>query len=519
MAEGGRRSVPAWLRHIYLYTSRIQYPRRKEGAKMTMKLKALVESLPGARPPCRDAEIRGVTCDSRQVSGGMLFVAVSGTREDGAAYVDEAIRRGAGAIVAEKEIPGCPVPVVVVPDARAALADAAALFYGHPSTKLNVVGITGTNGKTTVSYLLRSIFEASGQKAGLLGTIQHSVGSRLLPSDNTTPGADTLQRYFNEMVGAGCKAAAMEVSSHALSQDRVRGIRFAASIFTNLTRDHLDYHPTFQAYREAKGRLFQMLSPKAIAVLNADDAASAYFRKRTPARVVTYGMRRKADLGAKIELSTFNGTRIRLRLGSEEKVVHTRLIGAHNAYNILAAAACTWTMGFDLDQIKAGIENLATVPGRLEPVDVGQEFAVLVDYAHTDDALHNVLQCLKPLLRGRLIVVFGCGGDRDRGKRPRMGRVAERHADRIIVTSDNPRSESPMSILRDIAGGIEEKSKYVIDPDRRSAIKLAITLARKDDVVLIAGKGHETVQVFKDRTKMFDDRQVSREVLNELAKK
>lgn len=519
MSEEPRRSIPAWLRHIYLYTARIQYPRRREGGrKMGVRLSALLEGLPGECLHFREAEIHDVTCDSRQVQPGTLFVAVPGTRQDGAAFVDEAIRRGAVAIVAEKPVPSCPVPVLVVPEARAALADLAARFHGHPTARLNVVGVTGTNGKTTTTFLVRSILEAAGQKAGLLGTIQHAIGSRVLPSDNTTPGSDTLQRHFAEMVRAGCGAAAMEVSSHALDQGRVRGVRFAAAIFTNLTRDHLDYHPTFEHYRDAKGKLFEMLSPKSVAALNADDPVSELYAARTPARVLTYALQRPADVTAAVELVTFHGTRLVLRAGGEEVRVHTRLLGTHNVYNILGAAAAAWGMGYDLEVIKAGVENLVAVPGRLEPVDAGQDFAVLVDYAHTDDALRNVLGCLRPLVRGRLIVVFGCGGDRDRGKRPKMGRVAAELADQVILTSDNPRSESPTAILSDILAGVPERErrKVLLEPDRRDAIKMAVSLARKDDAVLIAGKGHETVQIFRDRTAGFDDRLVAREVLGDV---
>jgi UDP-N-acetylmuramoyl-L-alanyl-D-glutamate--2,6-diaminopimelate ligase len=486
---------------------------------MGIRLSDLLETVPGFRENFRDIEVRGITCDSRQVQPGALFVAIPGHRLDGAAFVDEAIRRGAGAIVAEKSIPSCPVPVILVPNARETVADLAVRFHNDPTKKMNVVGITGTNGKTTTTYLLRSIFEAAGEKVGLLGTIQYSVGPKLLPSDNTTPGSDTLQRYFSEMLQAGCKSAAMEVSSHALDQGRVRGVNFAAAIFSNLTRDHLDYHPTFEHYRDAKGRLFEMLSPKSVAVLNADDPVSDHYAEKTHGHVVTYGLQRRSEVMGKIELGTFNGTRLRMKLGTEELVIHTRLIGTHNVYNILSAAACTWGMGYDLDHIKSGIENQAIVPGRLEGVEGGQDFPVLVDYAHTDDALRNVLTCLRPLVRGRLFVVFGCGGDRDRGKRPKMGRVATELADRVVLTSDNPRSESPIAILSDIAAGIEDKSKYLIEPDRRSAIKLAVSMAQKDDVVLIAGKGHENYQIFRERKENFDDRQVAREVLSELAKK
>lgn len=485
---------------------------------MNVKLSDLVAAVPAGSQTFRDVEIRGVTCDSRQVQCGTLFVAISGHKQDGTAFVDEAIRRGCSAIVAEKKLAAAPVPVIVVPNAREALADLAQRFHGDPTSKLNVVGVTGTKGKTTTSYLLRSIFEAAGEKVGLLGTIQHSIAGRILPSDNTTPGADALQRYFAEMAAGGCKSAAMEVSSHALDQGRVRGVHFAAGVFTNLTRDHLDYHATWESYREAKARLFEGLSAKSIAALNADDETSALYEKRTAAHVVTYGLKRKAEIGGAVELTTFNGTRLRLRLGTEERVIHTRLVGTHNAYNILAAAACTWAMGYDLDHIKAGIENLVAVPGRLEPVDAGQDFAVFVDYAHTEDSLRNVLQALRPLVRGRLIAVFGCGGDRDRGKRPAMGKAASELADQTVVTSDNPRSENPLDIIKEIVGGMTTR-RYLIEPDRRSAIKMALSLARKDDAVLIAGKGHETYQIFRDQTRTFDDRQVAREVLGELAKK
>jgi UDP-N-acetylmuramoyl-L-alanyl-D-glutamate--2,6-diaminopimelate ligase len=518
MSHEGRKSIPAWLKHIYLCTSRVQYPRRREGAKMTVKLSDLVSGLPGERRCFREMDVRGVTCDSRRVETGTVFVAVPGHKLDGAGFSDEAIRRGCAAIVGENPMPGAPVPVIVVPSARQALADLSARFHGDPTSKLNVVGVTGTNGKTTTAYLLRSIFEAAGEKAGLLGTIQHHLGTRAIPSENTTPGSDVLQRHFAEMVSSGCKSAAMEVSSHALDQDRVRGVRFAAGLFTNLTRDHMDYHPTAEAYRDAKGRLFESLPPRGIAVLNADDPASEHYASRTPAHVVRYGLRRRAEISASVELGTFLGTRMRMRLGTEELLIHTRLIGTHNAYNMLAAAACTWAMGYDLEPIKAGLENLSAVPGRLEAVDAGQDFAVLVDYAHTEDALRNVLECLKPLLRGRLIVVFGCGGDRDRGKRPKMGRVAAQLADQVVLTSDNPRSEDPLDIIREVDSGIETKSKRLIEPDRRMAVKLAISMARRDDAVLIAGKGHETYQVCRDQTRVFDDRLVAREVLNELSR-
>src|SRR5262249_49280716 len=318
MSTEGRRSVPAWLRHIYLHTGRVQYPHRKEGGKMGMKLSDLLDSVPGERVNFREAEIRGITCDSRSVTSGSLFVAVPGNKQDGNAFVDAAIRRGGSAIVSEKLITSCPVPVIRVDSAREALAELAVRFHGDPTAHMNVVGVTGTNGKTTTTYLLRSIFEAAGEKAGLMGTISHAIGNRLLPSDNTTPGADTLQRFFAEMVSSHCKSAAMEVSSHALDQGRVRGIRFAAGIFTNLPRDHIDYPKTMEDYRDAKGKLFEQVPARGIVALNADDDVSFYYANRTDAHVIYYGLKRKADITAQIELGTFNGTRLRIKLGTEE---------------------------------------------------------------------------------------------------------------------------------------------------------------------------------------------------------
>lgn len=519
MPQEGRKSIPAWFRHIYRYTAPVQYPReREEGGRRTMNLRELMAGLAGEGRTVPETEVTGVTCDSRRVEAGMVFVAIPGNRLDGGSFVEEAIRRGCAAVVGEHSPPGAPVPVIVVPRARRALGELASRFYDHPTARMNVVGVTGTNGKTTTTWLLRSIFEAAGGKTGLLGTIHHHLGARTLPSENTTPGADLLQRYFAEMVRAGCTSAVMEVSSHALDQERVFGIRFAAGIFTNLTRDHLDYHPTAEAYREAKGRLFEMLPPHGIAVLNADDPASEVFASRTRARTVRYGLHRGAEVMGIVEEVSLRGMRLRIRCGSEEAVVRTRLVGGHNAYNMLAAAACAWAMGYEFEPIQAGLEGLAAVPGRLEPVDAGQEFSVLVDYAHTEDALRNVLECLRPLLRGRLILVFGCGGDRDRGKRPRMGEVASRLADQVILTSDNPRSENPLDIIREIDAGIRLKTRRLIEPDRRMALKMALSLARRGDVVLIAGKGHENCQIFRDQIRPFDDRKVAREILEELTR-
>jgi UDP-N-acetylmuramoyl-L-alanyl-D-glutamate--2,6-diaminopimelate ligase len=482
---------------------------------MTVRIADLMAEAPAGVA----SEVTGVTCDSRQVRPGHIFVAVPGTKADGRAFVADAVHRGCAAVVSEGAIEPAPdVPVIRVADARVALADLAARFHGRPTEKLNVVGVTGTKGKSTTTYILRSILEAAGERSGLLGTIQYSVGGRTLPSPLTTPPADELQKHFADMVAAGCRSAVMEVSSIALDQRRTHALHFAAAVFTNLQRDHLDYHGTPEAYRDAKAKLFEELPARGVAAINADDPAAGHFARRTKARVVRYGLEAPADVTGVLEDMTFQGLKLRAKFGREELVLASRLLGRHNAHNILAAAATAWAMGYDFEHIKAGVESLAAVPGRLEGVDAGQPFLVLVDYAHTEESLRNVLNSLRRLRGGgggRLIVVFGCGGDRDRGKRPLMGRAVEDLSDFFIVTSDNPRTEDPLSIIREIESGIENHSRYLVEPDRRAAIKIALGMARRDDMVLIAGKGHETYQVIGRETKPFDDRAVAREILSE----
>ncbi len=484
---------------------------------MAKRLAELIDGLKGERVAFRDVEIKGVTCDSRQVRSGSLFVAVPGTKADGRSFIEDAVNRGATAVVAEsKPDKDSEVPIVLVKDARIALAELAARFHGFPTMKLNVVGITGTKGKTTTSWLLRSIFRAAGERVGLLGTIDYHLGSRAIPSPMTTPSPEDLQKYFAEMVQAGCRSAVMEVSSHALAQSRTHGIRFAAGIFTNLTRDHLDYHKTHASYRAAKGRLFEQLTPKSVATVNLDDPAAAYMAGRAGCKVIGYSLEKKAAVTAAIQRFDFGGMKMKMWLGTEEMTLQSRLIGKHNAYNLLAAAATTWGMGYDLEKIKAGLEGLASVPGRLEPVNAGQPYTVVVDYAHTEDSLRNVMTCLRPIAEsasGRLIVVFGCGGDRDKGKRPKMGKVAEELSDFFILTSDNPRGEQPLAVIKDIEAGLTNHSKYLIEPERAAAIKIALRMAQKGDVVLIAGKGHEPYQIVGDQVRPFDDRLIAREII------
>ena len=458
--------------------------------------------------------VTGISCDTRRLSGGEIFVAVPGFKQDGHRYVWEAVSRGVGAVVAERVVPTPrEVPYVVVEDARTTFSELAGRFYRHPSRHLNLVGVTGTNGKTTTTYLLRSIFEAAGERVGLIGTVEYGLASERMPAVSTTPPADFVNRMLAEMIDRKCRTAVMEVSSHALTQKRVHGLRFAAGLFPNLSRDHLDYHRTISAYRRAKQELFSMLPGHAVAALNLDDPSHEAMRKVTSSRVITYGLRRRAQVVARAAHYSIKGTRFHLRLGSETVPMRTPLIGRHNLYNIAGAAATAWAMGYDLEPIRAGIEKVGVVPGRLERVDEKGGPVVLVDYAHTDDALENVLNALRPLVRGKLIVVFGCGGDRDRGKRPKMGKVADRLADLVLLTSDNPRSEDPLTINRDIEKGLKDPGRYAVEIDRDAAIRKAIALARPGDVVLIAGKGHETVQHFRDGSRHFDDREVARQYL------
>ena len=516
----------------YLECARIRYSLGMTLGRRAMKLCALIRDLPGIALK-GDGEVRvtGVTCDSRRVKPGMLFVAVPGTKMDGRAFVAEALQAGAAAVALEPAA-ACPepcpiglwfgaahpgVPHLIVPDARAATADLAAAFHGHPTRRLRVIGVTGTSGKSTTTYLIKSICDAAGRRAGLLGTIKYELGGRELPSNNTTPGADELQGYFADMVAAGLHAGVMEVSSHALVQGRVRGVEFAAAVFSNLTQDHLDYHGTMDEYREAKGILFRDLAPGAAAVLNADDPASDRYAALTKGRVAWYGLNDpRAAYTAEVISSDFHGSSILVKTPDGPFHLETRMVGTHNVYNLLAATAACHATGIPLEDIQRGLETTAVVPGRLEAVDCGQDFAVFVDYAHKPDAMENVLHCLRPLVRGRLITVFGCGGDRDRGKRPLMGKIASERSDFVILTSDNPRSERPGAILREIEKGIADKAKYRVCEDREEGIRRALSMAEKGDVVLIAGKGHEAYQIFKDTVKPFDDRQVAREILTQM---
>lgn len=486
-----------------------------------MKLSELLAALDAAQASGDlDIAIAGLTQNSRQVLSGYLFVAIRGEKTDGHLYIDDAVRAGAAAVVCEEaDFPVHGAAKIVVPDSRVALARLADAFYGHPSRALGVIGVTGTNGKTTVTYLVRAALHRAGIEAGLIGTIEYRVDGRTIPADRTTPDPVLINSLLAEMVARGCGAAVMEVSSHAIDQKRVEAIDFDVAVFTNLTQDHLDYHGDLDSYLDVKARLFSSLVehegdawPKR-AVVNADDPGSSRIIQAAGVPVITYGLERTADVSAgNVQLDS-RGCRFVARTLHGEVPVAMRLIGRHNVSNALATLAVGVAFDLNLDAVVAGIGDTTCVPGRLEFIDNDRAITVVVDYAHTDDALRNVLTSLREITAGRLITVFGCGGDRDPGKRPKMGAVVNELADVAVVTSDNPRSEDPEAIIAQILSAFGDGDSPVVEVDRRVAIERAIALARPGDTVLIAGKGHETYQQFRNQTIVFDDREVAREIL------
>jgi UDP-N-acetylmuramoyl-L-alanyl-D-glutamate--2,6-diaminopimelate ligase len=444
-------------------------------------------------------EIADLAYDTREVVPGALFFCVPGERVDRHDLAPEAVERGAAALVVERPL-DLGVPQMIVPSARAAMAVAADEFFGRPTEELVLAGVTGTNGKTTTAYLIHSIFEAAGMKPGLIGTIESRIGGESRPAVRTTPEAIDLQRTFRAMLDAGDRSAAMEATSHGSELGRLEGVRFDALAFTNLTQDHLDFHGSMESYYEAKRRLFTEHEPAPAAAVNVGDEwgrkLADELRRLDRAPLLTFGLVDDAELRW------------------DDIDVETRLHGRFNRENILAAVAISRLLGVPAPPIEEGLARLPGVPGRFEAVDEGQPFTVLVDYAHTPDSLANVLRTARELTAGRLICVFGCGGDRDRGKRPEMGRIAAELSDLPIVTSDNPRSEDPQAIIDEILAGMAGDPE--VEPDRRAAISKAIEAAEEGDVVVIAGKGHEQGQEFVDRKIPFDDREVAREALRRL---
>ncbi|MCA1321304.1 UDP-N-acetylmuramoyl-L-alanyl-D-glutamate--2,6-diaminopimelate ligase [Bacillus tianshenii] len=463
-------------------------------------------------------EIDSIVMDSRLAKKGSLFFCIQGYTVDGHIYAEEAIRNGAVAIISEKVL-DVPVPVIVVPDSKRAMAILADIFYGQPTHKLHLIGITGTNGKTTTTHIIESIFQKHRHKTGMIGTINMKIGDQSFPVKNTTPDALTLQESFHRMVENGVQTVVMEVSSHALHMGRVFGCDFDVAVFTNLTQDHLDYHKTMEEYKFAKSLLFSSLGnayklqkPK-FAVLNADDAASECYALSTAAQVITYGINNNSDIMAtNIEISG-KGTKFDLVYDNRVVPIHLQLVGKFSVYNVLAAIAASYVSNIPMETIIKVVEEMKGVPGRFEVIEEGQDYTVIVDYAHTPDSLENVLKTAKQLSRQNITCVVGCGGDRDRAKRPLMAKAAISHAQKVIFTLDNPRTENPARIFADMESGIKGHPYEIIE-DRRQAILKAVNEASPGDVILIAGKGHETYQLIGDKVLEFDDRKVAREAIH-----
>lgn len=465
-------------------------------------------------------EITGLTADSRQVQPGCLFVCLTGYTVDGHSFAAQAVQQGAVAVLSERDL-DVPATVVKVPDTRRAMAMLADRFYGSPTRELKLIGVTGTNGKTTTTHLIDKILRDRQRVTGLIGTIHMRIGDVTEDVKNTTPDALDLQKSFRRMRDVNTEYAIIEVSSHALEMGRVRGCDVHTAVFTNLTQDHLDYHKTMENYRYAKSLLFSQLGnsydPDRLktAVLNADDDASKLYATVTPARVITYGIDQEADVRATDIEITSKGTSFTAQTFAGSVRMNLKLMGKFNVYNALAATAVALAENVPLEAIKNSLESVPGVNGRFEAVDAGQPFAVLVDYSHTPDSLENALATVKEFAKQRIFCIVGCGGDRDRTKRPIMARIATKYADHSVLTSDNPRSEDPQAIIDDMLAGLDEveQERYTAVVDRREAIHFAVSKAQPGDVILIAGKGHETYQIIKDQVLPFDDREVAREAI------
>ena len=473
-----------------------------------------------------DRPVISVTDDSRAVASGSLFIAVKGERVDGHRYVAQAVEAGAAAIVGQETVDHRSLPFVKVADSRKALGFIGGRFYGDPSARLTMIGVTGTNGKTTTTYLSKALLEGIGRQVGLIGTVAYQVGAETIPASHTTPGALELQGLLARMCRAQMDSVVMEVSSHALAMDRTAGCEYDAAVFTNLTQDHLDYHRTMEEYFNAKLRLFTTLGQgkktNQRAIINIDDPRGAQVRAACRVPVWSFAVKSRADLQAENVRLSMNGTSFTAVTPAGDVTIESRLVGEHNVYNLLGAIGVALHAGATGDQVREAVAGLTNVPGRFERVSAGQDFTVVVDYAHTEDALIRLLTAVQALKTHRIITVFGCGGDRDRGKRPKMGRAAVQYSDVVILTSDNPRTEDPLAILGEVETGVREALRarshveYHLIADRREAITSAVRLARSGDIVLIAGKGHEDYQILGTKKVHFDDREVAREAIQQL---
>lgn len=499
-----------------------------------MKLNTLLEKLkPKAVSGDISPEVYGIACNSQQVRSGFLFVAIKGYIQNGHDFIPDAISRGAKVVIAEsvpQKITG--VTSIQVDDSRKALALVSAEFFGDPSRQLKVIGITGTNGKTTTTYLLESIFRQANFNPGVVGTINYRFDDRIIPASTTTPESLEVQKLFAQMVEARVTHVVMEVSSHALDQNRVKGVHFDVALFTNLSSEHLDYHGTIERYAQSKARLFSHFIEESessglkFAVLNQDDQQTKYFQSVTTAQIITYGLAGQVDITVENERISAEGISGVLKTPKGDIQFHSSLLGRFNLYNIMGAAGVAYALDIPLEHFCLGLEEVNAVPGRMEKVGQGTDFTILVDYAHTPDALENALSFVRELTSRRVIVVFGCGGGRDKSKRPLMGRIAADLCEVVIITSDNPRNERPEQIIAEIEKGVREtetsketaatfdiKKGYLTVRDRKKAIRTALNIARKGDVVLIAGKGHEGYQESEGKRVAFDDREKIREAL------
>ncbi|ATF25296.1 MULTISPECIES: UDP-N-acetylmuramoyl-L-alanyl-D-glutamate--2,6-diaminopimelate ligase [Brochothrix] len=487
-----------------------------------MKMNELLSKLPLVAYEGQDIEITDMQQDSRLVTPGTLFICIDGYTVDGHDYVEKAIAKGAVAILAEKPVEVKTVPVIYVEDTNRAMAILAGAFFNYPTHEMNMVAVTGTNGKTTVTHLIEHVLRNVNQVTGLVGTMYQKIGDTIQTTKNTTPDSLTLQRLFASMREEYVDTAVMEVSSHALVLGRVHGCDYDVAVFTNLTQDHLDFHKTMEEYAIAKSLLFAQLGndyrskrPK-FAVVNKDDNASERMITATAANVVTYGIINESTFRATDIVISGKGTHFTLLFQNKAYPIKMQLVGNFNVYNALAAIAATVVQGVPLETAIASIEAVQGVAGRFELVSAGQAFPVIVDYAHTPDSLENVIQTIRDFAKGRIICVVGCGGDRDRTKRPIMAKIAVDQADIAILTSDNPRTEDPMTIINQMEAGVSAEAVYIKEVSREKAIQIAVSEAQEDDVILIAGKGHETYQIIGDVTHHFDDREVAEEAIKNL---
>lgn len=474
-----------------------------------MRLSELLKGLQ-VKGSYTDVEISDVTADSRMITKGCLFVCIKGAAFDGHSVAERAIQEGAAAVVVQADTGAN--NQVMVPDTRAAYSSICAAFFGNPSKQLKLIGVTGTNGKTTTTYLIKGLLEYFGKKVGLIGTVQNMIGDQVIPAHYTTPEARELQKLFRDMVDDGCEYCVMEVSSQALAQGRVSGCRFCISVFTNLTQDHLDYHKTMENYLAAKHILFENSD---LAVINLDDEKAMEVVKDTKCKVFTYSIQKdSSDYTAKNVKLHRDGVEFELVSKADIGRMKVGIPGRFSVYNAMSAAVVALVAGFPFQKVIAGVATLKGVKGRVEVVPTGAEYTVIIDYAHSPDALQNVISTLREVSEGRIITVFGCGGDRDRTKRPQMGEIAATLSDIVVVTSDNPRTEEPMKIIEDVMEGVKKTdTPYHVEEDRTAAIAFAMQQAQKDDIVLLAGKGHETYQVLSNETIHFDEREIVAKIL------